>query len=116
MFSWNTKSEAFYLGQAVRNIQYFLNAMYYIKSCFEPSEINGYVSYQSLPDLINDTTNGMTVMELLQYPCEDELLPIIEDMEKCLSGLTDLFFEHQLTDACDRLIELRDILQNKIVD
>ena len=74
-----------------------------------------FLSGHALTDLLNEGTGPLTVHEFLNE-ATDDVKAIVENLEMVLVPLVDIFREHQLHEAYERLKHLTEMLQDGVVD
>ena len=74
-----------------------------------------FLSGRVLPVLLNEGTGPLTVHEFLNEP-SDDVKAIVENLEMVLVPLVDIFRDHQLHEAFERLNHLTEMLQDGVVD
>ncbi len=107
------------IAQAVQNVELYHNLIAHLilkrsfEKCIRP-DIQAYepfLSGHALPDMLNVGTGSVTVHEFLRQTNED-VEAVMQNLEIALTPLVDMFRDHQLSFAYDRLTHLSLILQD----
>lgn len=71
-----------------------------------------HFSSRTLPDLITEVTGPITIREFFEAPCNDEVKVTVEELQMDLVPLADLLRDSQLNLVDNRLIHLREVLED----
>ena len=86
----------------------------YIKPELKAVEV--YLSLRTLPDFLTEGTGPVTVLHFLKSNCDFELHDIMSEMEMDLVPIVEFFPDDQLATAYERLINLRELLEEDLND